>query len=57
MTAERPSWFGSISIAQVEALETMFATLSATGWVIPEWLVYLRSQVEARDIAAGPAQA
>ena len=30
------------TIAQVERLEEVFAQLTAEGWVIPSWLVYLR---------------
>lgn len=39
----------SISLEQVEVLERTFATLTEAGWVIPAWLVYLRSEVESRD--------
>jgi hypothetical protein len=36
----------SITLSQVEDLEETFAERTETGWVIPEWLVYLRTVVE-----------
>lgn len=39
----------SIKLEDVEILESIFATLTDQGWVIPPWLVYLRSEVEKRD--------
>lgn len=41
-------WIGSISLTQVENLEEMFAELKETGWVIPDWLIALRKNVEDR---------
>ena len=43
------TWCGSISLEQVEVLESIFAQLTESGWVIPDWLVYLRKQVESRS--------
>lgn len=34
-------------------LEEHHAVLTESGWVIPEWLVYLREEVTKRDL--GPA--
>jgi len=39
----------SILVEDVEILEGIFATLTPNGWVIPEWLIYLRSEVIKRD--------
>jgi hypothetical protein len=41
-------WLGSMTLEQVEHLETVFAKLTEDGWKIPEWLVMLRHNVEER---------
>ncbi len=38
-----------IQMKDVEVLEGHHATLTEDGWVIPEWLVYLRAEVIKRD--------
>ncbi len=38
-----------IKLKDVEILETHHAILTEAGWVIPEWLVYLRAEVVKRD--------
>ncbi len=43
----------SITQEQVDDLDYIFATLTEDGWVIPDWLVYLRDQVCKRDYRLG----
>lgn len=38
--------FTTISISQVEALESVFAYMTDCGWIIPNWLVALKEIVE-----------
>lgn len=38
-----------ILLADVDVLEEQFATFTEHGWVIPAWLVYLRTEVIKRD--------
>lgn len=38
-----------MTLDQVEDLEEIFAELTPTGWMIPEWLVYLRSVVTGSE--------
>jgi hypothetical protein len=40
---------GHLKLEDVETLETQFATLTPQGWVIPPWLVNLRTAVEKRQ--------
>ena len=40
-----------IQLKDVIVLEEHHANLTEDGWVIPEWLVYLREQVIKRDQA------
>lgn len=35
-----------ISLKDVEILEGIFATYTDTGWIIPQWLIYLRTCAE-----------
>ena len=42
-----------MTMEQVTYLEGLFAQLTETGWVIPEWLVYLKGVVHMRDYRAG----
>ena len=42
-----------IQLKDVIVLEEHHAILTKDGWVIPEWLVYLREEVTKRDL--GPA--
>ena len=39
-----------IQMKDVEVLEGHHATLGEDGWVIPQWLVYLREEVIKRDL-------
>lgn len=39
-------WLGSIRSEDLDTLERVFAVLTPEGWVLPEWLVWLRQQVE-----------
>lgn len=36
---------GSLSKSNVEKLKEIFAELTPTGWVIPDWLIYLENQL------------
>ena len=36
---------GSMSVKHVEKLKEIFAKLTSTGWVIPDWLIYLENQL------------
>lgn len=38
----------SMKVKDVEILEVIFAKMTETGWVIPDWLMYLRSVVTRR---------
>lgn len=40
---------GHLKLEDVETLEAQFATLTPQGWVIPPWLVNLRTAVEKRQ--------
>jgi hypothetical protein len=42
-------WLSSIKMSDVELLEEVFAYMTDIGWIIPDWLVTLRMQVEQRD--------
>jgi hypothetical protein len=46
-------WAGSISIEHILTLEETFATLTEAGWVIPEWLQWLRARVEEQVARGG----
>lgn len=35
----------SVNMDQIDDLEVIFATLTEVGWVIPDWLKYLRNVV------------
>lgn len=37
------------SLANVEVLERVFAYLTPAGWVIPDWLILMRSIVEKKN--------
>lgn len=40
---------GHLRLEDVETLEAQFAVLTPQGWVIPPWLVNLRTAVEKRQ--------
>ena len=41
---------GQLSTANVERLKTLFAKFTPSGWIIPDWLVYLENQLSgSRD--------
>lgn len=42
----KPQFLGSITADQLDRLDHTFATLTPTGWVIPPWLVWLRTQLK-----------
>ena len=43
-------FLGSITIIQVKTLESIFAEFKGdSGWVLPEWLIFLKRQVVLRD--------
>lgn len=37
--------FSGLHVTQLTALEEAFATLTPSGWVIPEWLTWLRQEL------------
>lgn len=43
------TWLGTITLAQIDSLEPIFAVFGPSGWVIPAWLVELRASVVERD--------
>lgn len=38
-------FFTAIKMSDIDRLERIFARLSPTGWIFPEWLIYLKSEV------------
>lgn len=42
-------FISGIQLKDVEVLEGHHAFLTEAGWVIPEWLIYLRNEVTKRD--------
>lgn len=42
--------FTSITHDQCDELEEIFATLTPSGWIIPEWLLVLRYNASGLDI-------
>lgn len=38
----------SITLQDVRTLEEIHAVLTDNGWVIPEWLIYLKQEVERK---------
>lgn len=36
---------GPLSKSNVEKLKEIFAKLTPTGWIIPDWLIYLENQL------------
>lgn len=36
----------SITLQDIETLEEIHSILTEDGWVIPEWLIYLKQEVQ-----------
>lgn len=46
-TGDQRQWYGQLSLLQVDDLEQIFAEVRVgLKWFIPDWLVWLRKQVE-----------
>jgi hypothetical protein len=42
-----PKLLGQISSENICSLETTFAVLTPAGWIIPDWLIWLKEQSNA----------
>lgn len=40
----------SITLQDIETLEEIHAVLTDSGWVIPEWLIYLKQEVLKKEL-------
>ena len=43
------NFYGNISSENIFVLETLFAVLTENGWVIPNWLIYLKDSINEQS--------